>query len=168
MIELVQTDLPEPVAPAIIKCGIFAMSPIIAFPAMSFPTANASWLFAFWNASDSRISRSFTTSFFRFGTSIPTTDFPGTGASIRMLWAERFKAISSDKPVILETFTPAFGCTSYLVTDGPRWTSFMETPTLKSFRVSSSILLLRSNSCWISGLLPVLLLRFNRERLGIW
>ena len=49
---LIQTDLPEPVAPAIKRCGIFAISAITGFPAISFPAANASLDFDFINASD--------------------------------------------------------------------------------------------------------------------
>ena len=47
---LMQTDLPEPVAPAMSRCGIFAMSVTIVLPAMSFPTPNASFAFAPWNS----------------------------------------------------------------------------------------------------------------------
>ena len=38
---LMQTDLPDPVEPAISIWGIFAMSDTTTFPAMSFPTAKA-------------------------------------------------------------------------------------------------------------------------------
>ena len=37
---LIHTDLPEPVAPAIRRCGIFAISVTTVLPAISFPTAN--------------------------------------------------------------------------------------------------------------------------------
>ena len=40
IIVLMQTDLPEPVAPAISKCGIFAISATVTFPPISFPTQN--------------------------------------------------------------------------------------------------------------------------------
>ena len=39
IIVLIQTDLPEPVVPAISKCGIEVRSPIIGFPEMLFPKA---------------------------------------------------------------------------------------------------------------------------------
>ena len=39
---LIQTDLPEPVAPAINRWGIFAISDTTTFPLISFPVANAS------------------------------------------------------------------------------------------------------------------------------
>ena len=45
--------------------------------------------------------------------------FPGIGASIRILSAAKFIAISSERPVTLLTFIP-FGMTiSYLVIVGP-------------------------------------------------
>ena len=44
-----------------------------------------------------------------FGTSIPTADFPGMGASILTPDEARLKAISSDKFTILLTLTPALG-----------------------------------------------------------
>ena len=37
--ELMHTDLPEPVVPAISMCGILAMSPMTGLPVMSLPTA---------------------------------------------------------------------------------------------------------------------------------
>ena len=55
-----------------------------------------------------------------FGTSIPITDFPGTGASILMLLAAKLRAKSSDRFTILLTFVPGFGETSYLVIVGPK------------------------------------------------
>ena len=39
---LIQTDLPEPVAPAIRRCGILAISVTTFCPAISSPTANVS------------------------------------------------------------------------------------------------------------------------------
>ena len=47
---LMQTDLPEPVAPAMSRCGIFAMSVTMVLPAMSLPTPKASFAFAPWNS----------------------------------------------------------------------------------------------------------------------
>ena len=41
MRELVQTDLPEPVVPAISRWGSLAMLPTIQLPPMSFPRAKA-------------------------------------------------------------------------------------------------------------------------------
>ena len=141
MIERVQTDLPEPVVPAIITCGILVISPRMVLPAISFPTANVSLLLVLWNSGVCKISRSVTISLLVLGTSIPTTDFPGTGASIRTPIAARFSAISSSSPLIFETLTPAPGCISYLVIEGPLKISliFTSTPKLLSvFTITSA------------------------------
>ena len=66
IIERVQTDLPEPVVPAIMTWGIFVMSPPIALPVMSLPTANASLLCELRNSGDESISRSVTVSLLMF------------------------------------------------------------------------------------------------------
>ena len=49
MIALTQTLLPEPVAPAMSRCGIFARSALNGWPATSWPSAKAS--FDFFDAS---------------------------------------------------------------------------------------------------------------------
>ena len=54
---LIQTDLPEPVAPAINRCGILAISAITGCPAISFPTAKVSLEALFLKLSASRRSR---------------------------------------------------------------------------------------------------------------
>ena len=53
------------------------------------------------------------------GTSIPTADLPGIGASILMSLAAKLSFISSVSPTILLTLTPGSGKISYLVTVGP-------------------------------------------------
>ena len=135
IIERVHTDLPEPVVPAMITWGILAISPRIIFPAISFPTAKVSLLFELRNSSEPIISLMVTVSLFSFGTSIPITDFPGTGASIRTPFAARFSAISSSRPLIFDTLTPIPGCISYLVIEGPRNIFLIFTSTLKLLRV---------------------------------
>ncbi len=45
----------------------------------------------------------------RLGTSMPTAALPGMGASMRTPVAARFSAKSSERLVILLTFTPAAG-----------------------------------------------------------
>ena len=128
----IHTDFPEPVAPAIITCGIFAMSVTISFPATSFPSANANFDLWFLNSSVSIISLKCTTSFSLFGTSIPTACFPGIGASILIVSAARFSAMSSAKFAILLTRTPSAGFSSYLVIAGPTdtFSTFADTPKL--------------------------------------
>ena len=114
-----QTLLPEPVAPAIKTWGILEISVTMGCPATSFPNANASFDLWFVKASHSKISLKWTVSFSLFGISIPTACFPGIGASIRMLSAAKFKAISSAKFAFLLTLTPSAGFNSYLVIAGP-------------------------------------------------
>ena len=46
MMELIQTDLPEPVAPAISRCGILAMLATVMLPAISLPSATETLLLA--------------------------------------------------------------------------------------------------------------------------
>ena len=69
---------------------------------------------------------------FPFGTSIPISDLPGIGASIRTSFAAKASAISSVKFTILLTFTPTAGWTSNFVTDGPKLalTTLASTPKL--------------------------------------
>ena len=137
IMELVQTDLPEPVAPAIIIWGSRAMSPMTALPAISRPTANASLLLELRKLSLSRISRRETVSLWLLGTSMPIAGFPGMGASMRTPCAASDRAMSSASPVILETLMPAAGCISYRVTEGPRKIPVMRTVTPKLFSVST-------------------------------
>ena len=63
---------------------------------------------------------------------MPTACFPGIGASILMLSAAKFSAISSAKFAILLTLTPSAGFISYLVIAGPTdtFSTFAETPKL--------------------------------------
>ena len=110
--EFTQTDLPEPVVPAISKCGILAMSVTTISPEISLPSTAVSLLLAFLNLSESISSRMETMLTTLFGTSIPTAALPGIGASIRTPLAARFRAISSDRLVILLILTPGAGCNS--------------------------------------------------------
>ena len=109
IIVLMHTLLPDPVAPAIKRCGIFARSATTGLPEMSLPTAKASFEASLLNSLESIISLMVTVSLVSFSTSIPTAALPGIGASILMLLALRFKAISSERLTILETLTPMAG-----------------------------------------------------------
>ena len=113
------TDLPEPVAPAISRCGIFARSAITGRPSRSLPSATGSAARAELYSGCSTISRNATISGFGFGTSIPTAPFPGIGATMRMLLARIASARSFDSDANCRTFTPAAGSTSNCVTVGP-------------------------------------------------
>ena len=110
--ELMHTDLPEPVEPAIRVCGILARSAMVTLPAMSRPRATASGLLACWNSGESMISRIETVLTTLLGTSMPTAGLLGMGASMRTPEAARFKAMSSARLVILLILTPADGCSS--------------------------------------------------------
>ena len=57
------------------------------------------------------------------GTSMPTTDFPGIGATMRKLIAFMANARSSARFTILATLVPGAGSNSYIVTTGPGRTS---------------------------------------------
>ena len=113
-------------------CGIFAIFAITGSPSIPLPSPNETLDVASWNASDSIISRSETVSVTLFGTSIPTADLPGIGASILIDFAAKLSAISSASLSILLTLTPTLGCNSYLVTVGPLVTfvTFASTPKL--------------------------------------
>src|ERR1019366_8740033 len=78
------TDLPEPVAPAMRACGDFAKLAKRALPVISLPSDIMSGLSELWNSCDPRRVARPTVVFAVFGTSIPTRDLPGIGASIRI------------------------------------------------------------------------------------
>ena len=73
---------------------------------------------------------------------------PGMGASMRTPAVARLSAMSSARPVMRLIFTPARGCSSYRVTDGPRLISIIRvcTPKLDSVFTSRSALCVSSSS----------------------
>ena len=148
-----QTLLPEPVAPATSKWGIFAKSAISGFPLISLPSPTAKLDGLFKNSSLVITSLSPTTWGLSFGTSIPITDFPGTGASILMLLAAKLRAKSSDRFTILLTFVPGFGETSYLVIVGPKVARQLSISILKFLSVSFTDALL---FCSLYPFFPIL------------
>ena len=85
---------------------------MIFLPITSFPRASGRCEFRFLNSSDSISSLTVTAAFVLFGTSIPTTDFPGIGASILMSELARDSAKLSDRETILESLTPGDGSNS--------------------------------------------------------
>ncbi len=115
---LTMTLLPEPVAPAISRCGILARSAARACPATSRPRAKVS-LEAARRSTSSRIRRRATMLKSLFGISIPTTLLPGIGASMRIVRAARAIARSSERASIRLTLISGDGSTSYWVTTGP-------------------------------------------------
>ena len=89
------TDFPEPVAPAIRRCGIFARSSMTGRPCKSLPIAIGSAARFSRHSRVSMSSRNGTTSGVGFGTSTPTAPLPGIGATILMLCARIARARSS-------------------------------------------------------------------------
>ena len=114
----IPTDLPEPVVPAINRCGMRSKFAKILLPDISFPSANVRLSFSISKPSSSIKSPNKTLSLLVFGISIPKLVFPG--------WVEILAdkddialAISSDKPITLLDFIPALGTNSNKVTIGP-------------------------------------------------
>jgi len=101
-------DFPEPVLPATNKCGILAKSTKTASPATSRPKGKTSKSLS-KKRSDSTKFRKRTINFCLLGTSIPTSDWPGIGASIRIGWAAKAKERSFCRATILANLTPSAG-----------------------------------------------------------
>ena len=97
MTALTMTLLPEPVAPAMSRCGILARSTALATPATSRPSAKVSFDSDAVNSTSSRTRRRGTALKSLFGTSMPTALLPAIGASIRSECAARAMARSSDR-----------------------------------------------------------------------
>ena len=151
MTALTMTLLPEPVAPAMSRCGILARSTAFAVPATSRPRANVSFDSAAVNSTSSRIRRRATMLKSLFGISIPTALLPGIGASIRSDRAARAIARSSASASIRETRTSTAGWTSYWVTTGPalRVGIWAVIPKLASF-----LMMISSFRAWAATLPP--------------
>ena len=140
MSALTMTLLPEPVAPAMSRCGILARSTAWALPATSRPSANVSVEPDALKSTSSRIRRRATMLKSAFGISMPTALLPGIGASMRRERAARAIARSSARPSIRLTLMSGAGWTSYWVTTGPalRPTTLAGIPKLASLRTMIS------------------------------
>ena len=99
-----QPDLPEPVVPAIRRCGIRARSVQTEFPEMSLPSQTESGL-ALAGISP-KMSPSVTSRGERFGTSTPTACLPGIGARMRISVVASAYERSSFSAATLATFVP--------------------------------------------------------------
>ena len=84
-IELTKLDFPEPVEPATSRCGIFARLATRKWPSMSLPRPMPSGCASLRALPLRSTSPRRTISRSVFGTSIPTADLPGIGASSRTL-----------------------------------------------------------------------------------
>ncbi len=80
MMPLTQTDLPEPVVPAMSTWGMAARSAPMGCPATFWPSPTRSGDFMRPYSADSITSRSETSALALLGTSMPTYPLPGTGA----------------------------------------------------------------------------------------
>ena len=98
-----------------------------------------------------------------FGTSMPTAGLPGMGASMRTPAVARFRAMSSARLVMRLTLIPAWGCSSYRVTDGPRQMSSIVvlTPKLSSVLTRMSAFFFISRAAPASSSGRVALKRFS-------
>ena len=137
MIPLTATDFPDPVEPATNKWGIRVKSNERTVPLTALPSGISNNLAG--SVMDcSHNSRKGTIATSVLGTSIPTKDFPGIGASIRTSLAAKARARSSAKLEMRLTRTPTAGFNSYRVTEGP--ISARSTTTLipKLAKVSSN------------------------------
>jgi hypothetical protein len=112
-----QPDLPEPVVPAISRCGMRARSVQTALPEMSLPSQTLSGLAVAGRSS--KMSPSVTIRGLRFGTSTPTACLPGIGARMRISVVASAYERSSLRAATLLTFVPGASWSSYLVTRGP-------------------------------------------------
>ena len=106
MSEFMHTDLPEPVVPAMSRCGSFEILPTTASPAISLPMAKESLDLDDANFFESIISRRYTVLMSLFGTSMPTVDILSGMGAIRTLTTPSASAISPARFVSLLSFTP--------------------------------------------------------------
>ena len=129
MIALRQTDFPEPVVPAMSRWGMAVRSATTDWPDTSWPSANRRGDSILANASDSITSRRATTETSGLGTSMPTSDLPGIGASMRRVRASIASARSfaaADMRLTLTFISRPFGPVTTrgsmpnCVTTGPR------------------------------------------------
>jgi hypothetical protein len=110
--------LPDPVVPAIIRCGMRDRSATTDLPPMSLPKASDSLPPWCVTSSLARISLRNTVSRLLFGTSMPMTLRPETVA-MRTAVTDRLRATSSARPITRALRMPGAGTSSYSVTTGP-------------------------------------------------
>ena len=134
---LTATDLPEPVVPAISKCGMRARSTIIGPPPISLPSTSVSAPVCCSYSFADTSSRSATSSRFAFGSSMPITFLPGTTAT-RTDTELMERAMSSARLITRDDFVPGAGSSSYNVTTGPGRTLTIRPRTPKSSSTDSS------------------------------
>ena len=108
---LIATDLPEPVVPAISRCGMRARSTITGSPPMVLPRQSGRRACVSVYSLAERSSRSSTFSRFGLGSSMPIALRPCTTATrAETLLIER--AMSSERPMTREDLMPGAGSSS--------------------------------------------------------
>ena len=111
IIVLIATDLPEPVVPAISRCGMRARSTITGSPPMVLPRQSGRRACVSVYSLAERSSRSSTFSRFGLGSSMPIALRPCTTATrAEILLIER--AMSSERPITREDLMPGAGSSS--------------------------------------------------------
>ena len=138
MMELVHTDLPEPVVPAMSRWGILAMLPTMGLPPMSLPTAKETLEALSVKALEPMTEWMFTGVTALLGTSMPTMEIWSGMGAMRTPVAPRDRAMSSARLVSLFSRTPWSSSSSYRVTEGPRVTLMMLASMPKEWMVSVS------------------------------
>src|SRR3990172_2235596 len=115
------TVLPLPVAPAIRRWGIFDRSAATDSPPAPLPRliAISERALTFWNEAVSITLRRVTVPVVVLGTSMPTTDLPGTGASILMVGAASASDRSLARDAMRSTLTLVRDTSSCLITTLP-------------------------------------------------
>ena len=131
IIALSNTLLPEPVEPAINRCGMDSRPETLSRPLMSLPSGIGSRAVVAWNSSDSMIWRSPINSRLVLGTSMPTVGLPGI-RSMRIDSACKPRHRSSVRVVMRLYLMPASGLNSKVVTTGPGLICTTEPSTLNS------------------------------------
>ena len=125
------TLLPDPVEPAISRCGMDSSAATLMRPLMSLPSEIVIGDCELRNSSDSRIWRRLMTSRLLFGTSMPTVGLPGM-RSMRTDSTSRPRQRSSVSVVMRLYLMPASGLNSNVVTTGPGLICTTEPMTLNS------------------------------------
>mgnify|MGYP006921747541 CR=1 FL=1 len=133
-------------------------------PETSLPSATIMLCGRCLNSWLSNSSRRVTIATFWFGTSTPTSDFPGMGASIRIGWAASASARSLLNVVMRVSFTPRAGLKENCVTVGPTRTSPISTSMPKFLSVSWIINALLLMSPEVGLLFDVT----KRSKVGSW
>ena len=119
MIEFMQTDLPEPVVPAMSMCGILLRSSTTGLPDASLPRYMGRFISVAASGTARISSATRTISRLMLGTSIPTVSLPAMFGTMRMFCAFIARARSVLTPLRRETFVPGARRISKRVMTGP-------------------------------------------------